>query len=288
MSVTEMTHARKFCLLGFPDHLGVMNVKGRIGAALGPDSFRQVFFKLLGGSPLEKPVVDLGNLSPVTGDITANHMRAIELVESAQRKHSRTVMVGGGHDYGYPHLAGIKKVKRGEIGCINIDAHFDLRKPQPIVTSGSPFYLALENEVLNPQHFVEFGIQRHCNSPDLFKYVKDKKIKTVLFEELRLCKKGSIAAERFEKELKRLARRCDSLVISLDLDAVSEASAPGVSAPQSEGFSPSEIMQMMEIAAEEKKVCSLGIFELNPLHDRDQITARLAATAAYYFLRNSK
>ena len=29
-----------------------------------------------------------------------------------------------------------------------------------------------------------------------------------------------------------------------------------------------------------------GIFELNPLHDSDQKTARLAATAAYHFIES--
>ena len=41
---------------------------------------------------------------------------------------------------------------------------------------------------------------------------------------------------------------------------------------------------MVEIAGREKKVVSLGLFELNPEHDIDQRTARLAATLAYHFI----
>ncbi|MGZ3688347.1 MAG: arginase family protein, partial [Bdellovibrionota bacterium] len=70
----------------------------------------------------------------------------------------------------------------------------------------------------------------------------------------------------------------------LDLDAAAEAVAPGVSAPQPEGFSGGEILEMCELAGAAKKVVSLGIFELNPSHDRDDQTARLAAASAYHFL----
>jgi formiminoglutamase len=74
------------------------------------------------------------------------------------------------------------------------------------------------------------------------------------------------------------------IVVSLDLDAASLAFAPGVSAPQAEGFSSNDIIEMMEEAGRQEKVQSLGIFELCPPHDIDEHTARLAATAAWHFV----
>jgi hypothetical protein len=41
---------------------------------------------------------------------------------------------------------------------------------------------------------------------------------------------------------------------------------------------------MVEIAGKHPKICSLGIFELNPEHDLGGATARLAATAAWHFV----
>ncbi len=71
--------------------------------------------------------------------------------------------------------------------------------------------------------------------------------------------------------------------MSLDLDALASAYAPGVSAPQSEGFTAMDVMEMMEFAGGQKKCISLGIFELNPEHDSDRRTAQLAATLAYHW-----
>jgi arginase family enzyme len=166
------------------------------------------------------------------------------------------------------------------IGCINIDAHLDVRKADPLITSGSPFYLALESGILRGEDLIEFGIQSHCNARELWSYVDSKKVRVVPFGDLR----GGIACGEFRSSLKRLTSQCDLVVVSLDLDSVATAYAPGVSAPQAEGFSSSEIIEMMELAGQEAKVVSLGIFELNPAHDIDERTSRLAATAAWHFI----
>jgi arginase family enzyme len=156
----------------------------------------------------------------------------------------------------------------------------DVRKAEPVITSGSPFYLAIENKVVDPSLLIEFGIQSHCNGPDLWNYISKKKISVVAFEKLRHGKAASV----FSQTLKKLRTRCDAIVVSLDLDAAAAAHSPGVSAPQSEGFSSSDVIEMMEIAGRDKKVVSLGIFELNPVFDLDERTARLGATAAYHFI----
>ncbi len=231
-----------------------------------------------GNEGVLESMTDLGDVE-VTEDIAANHLRAAADIRKAQLAHSLTVVVGGGHDHGYSHLTGLSRSKL-KLGCINIDAHLDVRKPQPLVSSGSPFYLAIESKVIDPSRFVEFGIQSHCNAAELWDYIQSKKVRVVPFGDLR----GGRAPEVFASELRRLATRCDLVAVSLDLDAASQAYAPGVSAPQAEGFSGSEIIEMMEIAGQSSRVASLGIFELNPMHDRDDQTARLAATAAYHFI----
>jgi formiminoglutamase len=177
-------------------------------------------------------------------------------------------------------VAGSRDTKKLRLGCMNIDPHLDVRKPSPLVTSGSPFYLAIESGVLHPSRFIEFGIQSHCNAPALWDYVGKKKIEIIPFEKLR----GGNAVAAFQQALKRLSAKCDVIVLSMDLDAAAQAYAPGVSAPQAEGFTPSDLIQFAEIAGKNKKVVSLGLFELNPAHDIDDRTARVGATVAWHFI----
>jgi formimidoylglutamase len=276
----------KFCIIGIPDHQGVIHVRGRIGAGTGPSAFRQLFYKLKGENSIHEEINDLGDVQKLSADVAQNHELAAQLIQEGHSQAGVSVIVGGGHDHGFSHLKGIldsfTSRPRVKLGCINIDAHLDVRKPAPEITSGSPFYLAMESGVLDPKRFIEFGIQSHCNSSDLWSYVRKKKVSVVPMSILRNGK----AVSKFRESLNRLKKTCDRIVISLDLDAAASAFAPGVSAPQAEGFTGSEIVEMMEIAGKEKKVVSLGIFELNPIYDIDMRTARLAATAAYHFLES--
>jgi formiminoglutamase len=278
-----MSQRSKWCLIGVPDHQAVLNVGGRLGTARGPASFRQIFARMNGLVPVRSACQDLGDV-PIVSSIEANHEAAAGRIAAGHREHGLSLVVGGGHDHGYSHLLGVARAlgfpkKKPRLGCINIDAHLDVRKPDPAITSGSPFYMAIESSVLDPKRFEEFGIQSHCNGPELWEYVKKKKVKVTEYAALRHGK----AVKAFAASLARVAKGCDALVVSFDLDAVVASSAPGVSAPQAEGILPSEAIEMMELAGANRKACSLGIFELNPEHDPEQLTARLAATSAWHF-----
>ena len=290
-----MSQRSKYCLIGIPDHQGVIHVGGRIGQAQGPQALRRALSRMKGRFPIEERLKDRGDAPGLGFDVSENHRLAADFVRDAHRSEAGvvSVVVGGGHDHGYSQLLGVYdalKRARGKslrLGCINIDPHFDVRKPEPVPTSGSPFYLAMESGILDPSRFVEFGIQSHCNASALWEYIaKKKKVEVVPFEKLRHGK----AIPAFQQSLKKLAARCDAIVVSLDIDAAAEAFAPGVSAPAAEGFTSSEVIHMAEIAgrasrgSRESKVVSLGIFELNPLHDIADRTARLCAAAAWHFV----
>lgn len=276
-----MSKRSNWCLLGIPDHQGVYNVHGRLGAARGPQAFRDVFRFMKGATAVHQSLIDAGDLAPISRDISNNHRQAAEFILQNHKKTNLSVVIGGGHDHGYSQLLGLSQL--GSIACINIDAHLDVRKPSPLPSSGSPFYLAIEAGILNKKNFIEFGIQDQCNSPELWEYIESKDIPTVPFKTLR----NGNAVKKFKSALEKLSTGHNQVVVSFDLDAVACAFAPGVSAPQSEGFTPSEIIEMMEISGQNKKVCSLGIFELNPLHDVEKSTARLAATAAFHFIEKA-
>src|SRR5690606_33818682 len=107
--------------------------------------------------------------------------------------------------------------------------------------SGSPFYLALEAGLLNSETFIEFGIQKQSNSRQLFDYIREKRIVSYFWDDLRL----GAAVPQFEEALAWLDARTDHIVISFDLDAIAQAYAPGVSAPQAEGFNSAESIEMV-------------------------------------------
>ena len=81
------------------------------------------------------------------------------------------------------------------------------------------------------------------------------------------------------------ARLTAPAMVSFDLDAVDQASAPGVSAPSTGGFTVPEWLAAAYQAGRHAAVRSVDIAELNPVHDRDAQTARLAALTVWHVLR---
>ncbi|MEX2589255.1 MAG: formimidoylglutamase [Chitinophagales bacterium] len=274
---------QSFFLLGCEDDRAVANNNGRIGAAKGPEIFQHFFKKTKSRGKWPEVLAELNLISPEK-DIASTHIKVATELSRGHQKSPYSIFIGGGHDYAYPHLSGVKNSISGELGCINIDPHFDLRKPNPEILSGSPFYMAIEKGVIKGENLVEFGIGEHCNGQELWDYAEAKNIEVHTFPELRQANK----VLQFNKVLKGLSKRVDKIVLSIDLDAIQAAYAPGVSAPAAEGFTPSEVLGMAAIAASEEKVFSLGIFELNPNFDIDNRTARLAALLAFEFIRNKR
>lgn len=284
-----------FNFVGFPDDLGIRNVNGRLGAREGPQSFWDVFQKVKGQNPVHDRMhaMEVVSMGP---QLESNYDAAAMVVARLKQSQPKDFLlaVGGGHDYAYPWIRGWvngcreiarKTAKKGsktqrKVGCINLDAHFDLRDFQPTMTSGSPFRRLIDEEILDSSRLVEFGIQTHSNSPELWKVAEKYGIKTYPMEELRNGK----AVPAFKSALKSLGSRCDEILISVDLDALSYAYAPGVSAPQAEGFTASELFQMLELAGSDKKVTSVAFFELSPPLDFQNYTSRLTAQAAWHFL----
>lgn len=276
-----MKEHEQVAMIGCPDDRGVFNNGGRTGAKKGPAAFRRWLHKPKGVATVQERFIDYGNVSPVTTGIAETHDKVARQITQAHTAGHYSLLIGGGHDYGYAQLKGLSKgLTTGQtLGCINIDPHFDLRPCESKILSGSPFYMALTEGILEGRHLVEFGIQEFCNGPALWDYANNNHVQVYMREQMRF----SNAEEQFGSALDTLSHQCDRIAISLDLDAVNMAYAPGVSAPNVEGFSPGEILGLLSKAATYPQVVSLGIYELNPRFDQDGHTARLATTAAFTF-----
>ena len=80
---------------------------------------------------------------------------------------------------------------------------------------------------------------------------------------------------------------CDSLHVSLDVDALDPVAAPGVATPVRGGLSYREAQLLMELVADTKKLAALDIVEVNPMLDVRNQTAKTAVELALSALGQS-
>lgn len=277
VSLANLEHG--MVIVGFADDTGIKNVGGRLGAAEGPSALRQKLYKFTTGAP-SAPLYDLGDLLPLQ-TITETHRAGALIVKRIHETGHSAIVVGGGHDLGFPHALGFLEARRGKrVAFLNIDAHLDVR---PGETSGSPWFLLREHNLFqsSQSRVIEFGLQTHCNAQVLVEYAERHKFDLHWLKNLRGT--GSTPVKAFAAVLKKY-QSYDSLLTSFDIDSVQWADAPGCSAPQNVGFTAAEAIELARLSGQNKKLKSFGLFELSPPLDPDGRTAALAAHCIKAFL----
>lgn len=277
---------QQIAILGYPDDQGISLSKGRIGAAKAPDTIRKYFYRLTQGvhGELKKVnILDVGNLS-IRSMVKESHEHAGQIIQKLRSNDIVPLVLGGGNDYAFADVMGVIQAlsPKQKLGVINIDAHFDVRGLAFGITSGTPYYRIMETfgKRIPKKCFVEFGAQSYKNSKEHLQYVVKKGADVHFLDDLQ--KKGP--EKTFQTMIKRLEKKCDAIVVSLDIDAVCQTDAPGVSAPSSNGLSAKQIEAICQISGRSNKVKLFSIYEVSPPLDRDDQTSRLAATCLWRFL----
>lgn len=274
------TTQTQFGLLGFCSDEGVQRNGGRPGAELGPQAFREALKKINWHTEPSPPWTDYGDISVQPGDLETAQAELGSRVFELLASNHKTILIGGGHETSWGHFQGISQfLGTKNIGIINFDTHFDLR---PLLngklgTSGTPFLqIAHERQSKNLSFdYLALGIQPFSNSSALFKTAQDLEVSYVL-------------AENFEQEalskIDLLLEKHEHIYLSICLDTFAESAAPGVSAPQSLGLMTGQVLPLIKHIKQSNKVLAFDIAELAPAYDRQQTTAKLAASLAAYFV----
>jgi agmatinase len=89
---------------------------------------------------------------------------------------------------------------------------------------------------------------------------------------------SSIEAERRREEILSNINISGNTYISIDMDAIDPAYAPGVSNPEALGLTPITLLSIVrEVIRRSKRIVGLDVVEVNPLRDVNNVTSILAA-----------
>ncbi|MXV38626.1 formimidoylglutamase [Flavobacteriaceae bacterium Ap0902] len=258
--------------LGFSSDEGVRRNKGRVGAANAP----QVIREMLSGIPKMDSNVsalyDYGDIEVTNNELETGRTEQIYVVEEILGKNTYPLVLGGGHEVAFGNFIALNSLYKN-IGVINIDAHFDFRKPHPHTTSGTGFYEMAKWSEENDQEFnyLALGIQKVGNTEALFDRVSAHNGQYILADDIHA------KDIEWEKTLDKFIQSVDVLYFTLDMDVFDAAYAPGVSAITTNGLTPYQVKTIIRKVFKSNKVKLMDVAELNPNYDVDNRTAKLAA-----------
>lgn len=277
---------RSFALLGFCCDEGVRRNLGRTGAREGPAAIRKSLRNLcIHPDPAQTLLFDCGDVICSGEKLeAAQSMLGKKILQLLEAGYKPLVM-GGGHEVAFGHFQGIYPFvsqRSQSVGIINLDAHFDLRKYDEQGNSGTPFLqissvVKADGEDFN---YLVLGIEESGNTQDLFNRARELNVGWCPRNEVDVKGNDSLIAA-----IDNFVSRVQNLYVTLDLDVINQAYAPGVSAPSPLGWTPEVILRSLQRIFSTEKVVSFDIAELNPSLDADARTARLAAGFIYEIVK---
>lgn len=267
-------------LLGFCSDAGVARNLGRTGAASGPAAIRAALGSLAFHGT--RAVIDAGDVVVAGDALEDGQARAGAALTAMLDAGHLGCVLGGGHETAYASylgVAGTAAVANGaRLGVLNLDAHFDLREA-PAPSSGTPFLQMAKAEAAAGRelNYAVVGISEPNNTRALFDTAHELDVKYLLDED---C-----SAERTEGFVASFLETVDIVYLTIDLDVMPAATAPGVSAPAAYGVPLPVIAAVCRQVAASGKLFHCDVAELNPAFDVDSRTAKVAARLIDTLLR---
>jgi agmatinase len=266
-------------IVGIPFDTGVSY---RSGARFGPAHVREA-------SRLLRPYNPAVDVSPFgaqqvadAGDIACNPYIIEEAVQSIEDGVSdildtgaKLMTIGGDHTIALPILRQLAK-RHGPVSLVHFDAHLDTNKSYfgVTMTHGTPFRLASEEGVLDMTSSIHVGIRSPLYAPSDLTNDRELGFQVITTDDVAAKGVGWVC-----DQIRDLVGD-KPVYVSVDIDVLDPAHAPGTGTPEAGGLTSRELLEMIRLFGE-LNLISADVVEVSPPYDHAQITAVSAAHVAY-------
>jgi agmatinase len=269
-------------LLGIPFDTGVSY---RPGARFGPAHVRQ-------SSRLLRPYNPAVDVSPFAtqqivdaGDLGVNPFDLQEAIADIERgsralheRATKVVSIGGDHTIALPLLRTLH-AKHGPISVVHFDAHLDTWDTYfgAAYTHGTPFRRASEEGLIDREGSMHVGIRGPLYSKkDLS---DDADLGFDIFSSVEFDYLG------FAGAIERIAARVENrpVYVSIDIDVLDPAHAPGTGTPEAGGLTSRELLGILR-SFKHLNLVGGDVVEVAPAYDHAEITGIAASHVIYELL----
>lgn len=186
---------------------------------------------------------------------------------------TRYILLGGDHGVSFPSITAFHE-RWGRVGVLQWDAHHDVRNTEDGGrTNGTPFRSLLESGTVRGEDLVQIGIRDYSNAEAYADYCARHGV--AVYTMADVVAEGIVSIVK--KEIQRLKQQVDMIYLSVDMDAVDQAYAPGCPAIGPGGLTSRELLLSVQAASCDPIVKAMDIVEVDPSKDFRDMTSRLAA-----------
>lgn len=266
-------------VVGVPFDSGVSY---RSGARFGPSHVRESSRLLRPYNPAQDvspfalaQVVDAGDIPVNPFDITEAVDEVTRAVDALHENVTRVITIGGDHTIALPLLRSAAK-RHGPVAVLHFDAHLDTWDTYfgAPITHGTPFRRASEEGLIDLTASCHVGTRGPLYSKqDL---LDDERLGFSIVSSEYIEEHGVVAA--IERMRTRLAGK--PVYVSIDIDVLDPAHAPGTGTPEAGGMTSRELLRMLR-ALTDANIVGADIVEVAPAYDHAQLTGIAASHVMY-------
>ena len=258
----------------------------RSGARFGPRAIREQSMLLwgynnpLGVAPFKTlKVIDYGDVEVVPVDVLATHGAINVEVSNILKENVKVITLGGDHSIALPLLQAHAR-KYGRLAVIHFDAHpdtWDTEFGQQKFSHGTPFRRAIEQRLIDTSAYLQIGIRGPTSGKQDYEDAIALGARMITMDEAM-----GLGLARILKEIKdRVADK--PVYITLDIDSMDPAFAPGTGTPEVGGFSSYQVLQLLR-GLKGLNIVGADVVEVSPPFDHSNITSILASNLVFEYL----
>lgn len=240
-------------------------VSERPGARSGPRAIRAA--SAIPGAHLQARVdplqalrvVDFGDAPVLPADPVRSHAAIAATVGEVLEAGTIPVVLGGDHSVAEPDIRACAEV-HGPVGLVHFDAHTDTA-PECFGVSlshGTPMYNLVSSGHVDPARYVQVGLRGYWPGEDVFEWQRAQGITSIFMHDV--LQRGMAAAV---EEAVAIAG-AGPVFVSIDVDALDPAFAPGTGTPEPGGMSSGELLWASRSLAAELDVVGADVVEVCP------------------------
>ena len=253
-------------------------VSDRPGTRLGPRAIRAA-----SGSPgrhLEAGIdafdvlriVDFGDAAVVPADAERSHAAIEETIRAVLAADAIPLVLGGDHSITEPEVTAIAAV-HGPIGLVHFDTHTDTGTHVFGVerSHGTPMYRLVEAGWIDPARYVQLGLRGYWPGEPEFAWQRERGITSFFMHDVR--------REGIEPLVERTLEIVGEgpVFLTVDVDVLDPAFAPGTGTPEPGGMTPLELLPSVRRIADELEVVGADVVEVIPTAPGSADTTALVA-----------
>jgi len=186
-------------------------------------------------------IADYGDVDIVPGSTAESYSRIEKRAMEILKAKATPLLLGGDHGVTYPVVKALSEhFSSDRIGIIHFDTHMDLRDEflGDKLGRSCPMRRIAELPNVNPENIVQVGIHGYRAVPEWTSYAREKHITVFSMRDVEKIGIESVT----KKALEVACRETSKLYVTVDIDAIDPAYAPGTGSPEFGGLTSREML----------------------------------------------